>query len=462
MYRHLIFLTLLLITQGARAELPSISSANSSALQMDQEYRLGQAWVRMVRGRANLYDDPVVESYLQGLLSRLAPVSELEDQRLTLVLIDSAEVNAFAAPGGIIGINAGLLLAAQREDELASVIAHELAHLSQRHYAQQQAASERSKPLVLAGILGGILLSSISTDAGIAVMQGTVGATASNQLAFSRANETDADQAGMRTLVNAGFSATAMPRMFTRLQEVHRFSGNAVPEFLRTHPVTQNRIADTSNRALSMPQPSVYSDSAEFLIARARAMAHLADKGRTLEGSNQPLNAYILAVKAEQAERAESLWQQLNPALRQSPWLQLTRIEQLESKHSEEAQSLKAELLDLYPDDYAVQRAQVDWALQEGRVGDAVWVLRDLAREHPDNPELWYQLAETSGLQSDRIGIHRARVEYFLIRGDYDLALRQLDFARRDARREPDQLEWVSQREQEVLALRDEVDRLFN
>ena len=153
MYRHLIFLTLLLITLGARAELPSISSANSSALQMDQEYRLGQAWVRMVRGRANLYDDPVVESYLQGLLSRLAPVSELEDQRLTLELIDSAEVNAFAAPGGIIGINAGLMLAAQREDELASVIAHELAHLSQRHYAQQQAASERSKPLVLAGIL---------------------------------------------------------------------------------------------------------------------------------------------------------------------------------------------------------------------------------------------------------------------------------------------------------------------
>lgn len=462
MYRYLIFLTLLLITLGARAELPSISSANSSALQMDQEYRLGQAWVRMVRGRANLYDDPVVESYLQGLLSRLAPVSELEDQRLTLVLIDSAEVNAFAAPGGIIGINAGLMLAAQREDELASVIAHELAHLSQRHYAQQQAASERSKPLVLAGILGGILLSSISTDAGIAVMQGTVGATASTQLAFSRANETDADQAGMRTLVNAGFSATAMPRMFTRLQEVHRFSGNAVPEFLRTHPVTQNRIADTSNRALSMPQPSVYSDSTEFLIARARVMAHLADKGRTLEGSNQPLNAYILAVKAEQAERAESLWQQLNPALRQSPWLQLTRIEQLEAKQSEGAQSLKAELLDLYPDDYAVQRAQVDWALQEGRVADAVWVLRDLTREHPDNPELWYQLAEASGLEADRVGVHRARVEYFLVRGDYDLALRQLDFARRDARRQPDQLEWVSQRELEVLAQRDEVDRLFN
>lgn len=461
MYRYLIFLTLLLISLIARAELPSLTSANTSALQMDQEYRLGQAWVRLVRGRANLLDDPVVESYLRGLISRLAPVSELQDPRLTLVVIDSPEVNAFAAPGGILGIHAGLLLAAEREDELASVIAHELAHLSQRHYAQQQAASERSKPLVLAGILGGILLSSVSTDAGIAMMQGTVGASASTQLAFSRANETDADQAGMKTLVNAGFSASAMPRMFTRLQDVHRFAGSEAPEFLRTHPVTQNRIADSSNRALSMPQPSVYSDSTEFLISRARVFAHLADQSRLLEGSNQPLNAYLLAVKAQQSERAEEIWRTLNSALQQSPWLQLSRIEQLAMTRPEAAQNLKEELLDLYPDDYAVQRAQVDWLTNSGRAADAIWTLTDLVRGFPDNPQLWYQLAELYGATADRSGIHRARIEYFLLRGDYDLALRQLDFARRDARNQPDQLEWITQREQEVLALRDEVDALF-
>lgn len=461
MHRYLIFLTLFWFTLPLRAELPSITSANTSALQMDEEYRLGQAWVRMVRGQAKLFDDPVVESYLQGLISRLAPVSELQDQRLTLVVIDSPEVNAFAAPGGIIGINAGLFLAAEREDELASVIAHELAHLSQRHYAQQQAASERSKPLVLAGILGGILLSSVSTDAGIAMMHGTVGASASSQLAFSRANETDADQAGMKTLVNAGFSATAMARMFTRLQEVHRFSGSEAPEFLRTHPVTQDRIANSSNRALSMPQPSVYSDSTEFLIARARILSHLSDHSRTLEGSNEPLNAYLMAVKAEQDDRADSIWNTLNSALQQNPWLQLTRVQQLERSTPAAAQALKDELKELYPDDYAIQRAQVDWLLKQGQTADAIWILKTLVRDHADNPELWYQLAEASGVQADRIWIHRARVEYFILRGDYDLALRQLDFARKDARREPDQLEWITQREQEITALRDEVDALF-
>jgi predicted Zn-dependent protease len=293
------------------------------------------------------------------------------------------------------------------------------------------------------------------------MMQGTVGASASTQLAFSRANETDADQAGMKTLVNAGFSASAMPRMFTRLQDVHRFAGSEAPEFLRTHPVTQNRIADSSNRALSMPQPSVYSDSTEFLISRARVFAHLADQSRLLEGSNQPLNAYLLAVKAQQSERAEEIWQTLNSALQQSPWLQLSRVEQLALNQQEAAERLKEELLELYPDDYAIQRARVDWLTNSGRAADAIWTLRGLVRDFPDNPQLWYQLAELYGATADRNGIHRARIEYFLLRGDYDLALRQLDFARRDARSQPDQLEWITQREQEVLALRDEVDALF-
>jgi len=462
MHRYLIYLTFLLTTLGVKAELPNLTSANSSALQIDQEYRIGQAWVSMVRGRTKLLDDPVVESYLKGLIGRLAPVSELQDQRLTLVLIDNPEVNAFAAPGGILGINAGLLLATEHEDELASVVAHELAHLSQRHYAQQQAASERSKPLVLAGILGGILLSSVSTDAGMAVMQGTMGATASAQLAFSRANESDADQVGMKTLVNAGFSPTAMPRMFTRLQEANRFSGDSVPEFLRTHPVTQSRIADSSNRAMNLPTPSNYSDSPEFLIARARIHAHFADQSRLQEGSSKPLNDYMLAVKSDQHERAEQIWDGLSPTLQQSPWLQLTRVIQLQSHAPLESQKLQEELTDLYLGDYPIQRAQIDWYLSAGRTREAVEILKNLVREVPNNPHLWYLLAETSGTLGDNFGVHRARVEYFLLRADYDLALRQLEFARRDARRYPQELEWINQRETEVVRLSDEVDQLFN
>lgn len=461
---NLFLLASLVFSSMLRAELPSIASASTSALQFDQEHRIGQAWVRMLRARTNLLDDPVVESYIRALLWRLAPVSGLQDQRLTLILIDSPEINAFAAPGGIIGINAGLIAAARREDELASVIAHEFAHLSQRHFAQQQAASDKNTPLVLAGVIGSILLAGVSSEAGIALYQGTLGASISSQLAFSRANETDADQTGMKTLVEAGFSPSAMPRMFSLLQDANRFAGNQVPEFLRTHPVTQNRIADASNRAQALTEPPAYSDSIEFEIARARVLAHLNTQSRQThaERANQPVLDYLLAIKAGQAEQAQTKWSRLNPSLQAAPWLQLSRIEQFElTAQSSQAIALMEELIDLYPDDYAVQRAQVDRLIAANRQADAVWLLRDIIRTHPDNPQIWYLLAEASGLINDIYTLHQARVEYFLLRGDYDLALRQLEFARRDARRAPEQLDWVSQRESEVLLQRTEVDELL-
>ena len=464
MYRYTLLLILVLMSPALRAELPNIGSANASALQLDQEYRIGQAWVRMLRAEAPLLDDPIVESYIEALVARLAPVSELQDKRLTLVLIDSPEINAFAAPGGIIGIHSGLIAAAKREDELASVIAHELAHLSQRHFAQQQAKAEQNTPLVLAGIIGGILLGGINADAGMAVYTGTIGASADSRLAFSRSNEIDADQTGMRTLVEAGFSASAMARMFTRLQEANRFAGPELPEFLRTHPVTQNRISDAANRAQTMPEPAAYTDSTEFLVARARILASLDSQTSqsSAERANQPILDYLLAVKASQHKQADQLWENLNPSFRSSPLLQLSRLEQFQQNgDNRAAEELLLELTDLYPGDYAIQRAQVDAYMRSGRHGDAAWLLRDLVRDHPSNPQLWYLLAEVSGLNGDITGVHRARIEYFAQRGEYDLALRQLEFARRDAQRQPDLLEWIGQRETEIRAQRDELDQLF-
>lgn len=462
--KPILTLLFLIFSSSTSAELPSIGSASTSALQLEQEHKIGQAWVRMIRAKTNMLDDPVVESYLQGLLWRLAPYSGLQDQRLTLLVIDSPEINAFAAPGGIIGINAGLIAAARREDELASVIAHEFAHLSQRHYAQQQAASDKNAPLVMAGIIGGILLAGINPDAGVALYQGTVGASISSQLAFSRSNETDADQTGMKTLVAAGFSASAMPRMFDLLQNANRFAGNQAPEFLRTHPVTQNRIADANNRAQSLQEPPAYKDSLEFEIARARVLAHLDTHNSisSAEQADQPVVDYLLAVKVADLERAQNRWNQLSPSMQTAPWLQLSRVKQFElAKQDANANALMAELIDLYPDDYAVQRAHITKLTSENRHADAIDLLREVVRAQPENPQNWYLLAEASGLVNDIYGLHQARVEYFLLRGDYDLALRQLEFARRDVRRAPERLEWVAQREAEVLAQRTEVDQLL-
>lgn len=181
------------------------------------------AWAatgRILRAQAPLLDDPISYQYLEDLLWRLLPKSQVQDRRLELFLLDNPTFNAFAVPGGIIGIHSGLLLAAETEGELASVIAHELAHLSQRHYAQRLEEERRNRPLMLAGLLASILVAAADTQGGMAVLSSTMGANAQGQLAFSRRNEQEADRVGMQTLVEAGIDPHTMPQMFSRLQQL--------------------------------------------------------------------------------------------------------------------------------------------------------------------------------------------------------------------------------------------------
>ena len=163
-----------------------MNDASSATVSLDAEYRLGRNWARILRAQAPLLDDPISYQYLEDLLWRLLPKSQVQDRRLELFLLDNPTFNAFAVPGGIIGIHSGLLLAAETEGELASVIAHELAHLSQRHYAQRLEEERRNRPLMLAGLLASILVAAADTQGGMAVLSSTMGANAQGQLAFSR------------------------------------------------------------------------------------------------------------------------------------------------------------------------------------------------------------------------------------------------------------------------------------
>ena len=459
-------------SQALDLQLPEIGSANSSDIQFEQEYELGQAWVRLMRAQADLLDEPIIESYLRDQVWSLVPYSELQDKRLELLVIDNSEINAFAAPGGIVGINGGLLLAAQHEAQLMSVIAHEFAHLSQRHFAQQQSAAEKRQPLVLAGIVGSILLSGISADAGAAMLHGTVGATQSLALAYSRQHETDADQTGMRTLANAGYDPQAMPQMFALLANANRFSSDNLPEFLRTHPVTQARIADSTNRALAYPIANYkQEDSDRFLIARAlTAIYYQSEEQLILEqdksevsNSYQGLIRFFKAVQTGDSEAANQLWQQLASRWNSHPWVKIVRIEQLSNeKRWDDAGLISEELLALYPGDYAVRRAAAKLASDSGDLSRATQIYRDLIRDDPNNTQLWYNLAELYGLQQNLVQLHRARIEFFALRGEYDLALRQIEFARRDARRNEGQLGYLQQREGEIKELQKQMDRLLN
>jgi predicted Zn-dependent protease len=426
---------------ASESALPSIGGGGYSVTPQD-EHELGQVWVRMLRGSARLYDDPIVVSYLEDLLWDVTEHSQLTDRRLELVVLDNTTLNAFAVPGGIVGIHTGLVEAAETEDELASVIAHELAHLSQRHYAAQIDEQRRNRPFMLAALLGSILVAAADAQGGTAAITSTVAAAQQASLAFSRQNEREADYIGMQTLSASGFDPRAMASMFSRLQTSARY-GQKPPEFLLTHPVTENRIADSLNRAASLPTPARRTQAGDYALIRARIAAHyssnpekllsqLQAQRQTSDDDRLRYATAIAAIKAKKFDDADVAVSAMTAAFRQKLIVRLITAElalgrdQLTSAHK-----ALSDLLKLFPDNYSANALYVELLLKQGQTSHAVAVLRKLVEQRPTDSNLWYNLAETQGLAGNTLAVHLARIEYFMLTANIDLALRQIKFAQR-------------------------------
>ncbi|MEL0333889.1 MAG: M48 family metalloprotease, partial [Halieaceae bacterium] len=257
------------VTEGLK--IPNLGESSTSLFSADYEYQLGRMWLRSFRGQAPIKNDPLLYSYLEGLVFELVQHSELQDRRIELVIVDNPTINAFAVPGGVIGVHSGLFQYAMTEDEFATVMAHEIAHLSQRHFSRRMEMAQEQGPMQIAGLLAGILLAAtVGTDAGMAAMTTAQGLTQDAQLRYSRANEAEADRVGLRTLYNAGMDPYAAPQMFERMYAATRYSQtDRVPEFLRTHPLSEKRIADTRTRAMQYPR-RIRSVSLDYQLMRAR------------------------------------------------------------------------------------------------------------------------------------------------------------------------------------------------
>ena len=197
-------------TSSEELKLPNLGESSTSLFSPEQEYKLGRAWLRMFRSQAPTIDDPLLQDYLEDLIYRLVTHSELQDRRIEVVIVDNPVINAFAVPGGVIGIHTGLLMYAQSEDELATVLAHEIAHLSQRHFSRGVEQQKSMVPLTLAGLLvSAVLIATTGGNAGMAALTATQAAALDARLRFSRANEQEADRIGMQTMVDAGMDPQA-------------------------------------------------------------------------------------------------------------------------------------------------------------------------------------------------------------------------------------------------------------
>lgn len=439
----LLTLACLLASPLPASDLPALGDASSSIVSPEQEYLLGRAWLSLLRGQVRQLSDPLLKDYVESSVYRLTETSQLQDRRLEFVLLESPHLNAFAAPGGIIGVNGGLFIHAQTEAEYASVMAHELAHLSQRHFARGLEAQQRMQVPMMAAMLAGVVAAAAGAgDAGIAAIVSTQAAAIQAQRRFSRQNEQEADRIGILNLEKAGYDPRAMPQMFARLMRQYRYDQKP-PEFLLTHPVTESRIADTTNRAEQLADGGI-EDSLRYQLIRARTQLRFettpglgAKRFRAQLNENADLDAarYGLAlaqIKGGQLDEARSA---LAPLLNKAPDELIYNLAQIElevtANRLPQAEQYLQRMLRQYPGSYPLRQARIDLLIKQGQTTQAAKELDQLAAQRSADPDIWYQVAEIRGLTGNIVGVHEARAEYFALVGDYDQAIEQLDFAKR-------------------------------
>lgn len=456
--------------------LPEIGDSAGALISPQEEYRIGQAFFWRIQQSTDLIEDPEVNSYLQSLGYRLVANSSSPHLPFTFFMVPASSVNAFAAPGGFIGTHSGLLLTSQSEDELASVLAHEIAHVTQRHLLRGFEKQKRLSLPMTAALIAAALLGAADPSIGSAAVMAVQAGGVQMQLDFTRAHEKEADNLGMVNLVKSGFDAHAMPSFFERLQQSSRFyTGNTIPEFLRTHPVTTNRIAEARGRAESYPLQRQLSDALQFYLMREKLRVMTTTNlyelvqqyTQALQTGNSRNNiasryGYSLALSAtgeytKARKEIELLLNQDNDRL--SFQLALAEIE-IAVGRLPAALAIYDDNQRLYPDDQALSLLQVEALLQAHLPKKAITILnRQLDLGHQSRA-LFQLLARAEGDLGNKSQSHSWLAEYYYFAGRLAQASDQLRLAAEFANRDEYLLAKITARLREVeltLALMEEI-----
>ena len=252
--------------------LPDLGDVSQSEMTALQERRLGESIMLEVRSDPSYSEDTEITDYLNSIGNKLVGASSDSRQEFNFFLMMDSQVNAFALPGGFVGINSGLMLTAQSESELAGVMSHEIGHVVQRHFARMLSAQKDTQLMALAGLAIAILASRSSSQVSQAAMIGSQAGSIQSSLNFTRANEQEADRVGFQILEKAGFDPAAMALFFERMLNATRFYQTTAPAYLRSHPLTTTRISDMQNRMQNLQYKQV-PDSLEFQLMRAKLRA---------------------------------------------------------------------------------------------------------------------------------------------------------------------------------------------
>lgn len=435
-----VFALFLLVLPARAAELPDLGESARATVSLAAEGRLGREIMRRVRGDRGFLDDPEVSEYLNALGARLAAASHAPDRDFSFFAVRDPMINAFALPGGYIGVHTGLISAAQDESELAGVLAHEIGHVTQNHLARMVDSQRGSALATLAAMAIAILAArSDNAQIGHAALTTAQALSLQSQLDFTREHEREADRVGLQTVIDAGFPAAGMVSFFDRLLAQGRLYENRAPSYLRTHPLSHERMADLQGR-LTGSAVRQRLDSQEFTLVRAKIQAAEGEArdamGRfsALVASRDDLGSwYGLAASAlrggarEQAARAltqlDQRWS--------SPMLDTLAAEILLAEGRLDAALLRVQsALGRYPTYRPLVYAYARVLQRAGRSREAKSYVQEQLRVWSDDPRLYGLLAEADLSLGLRAEGHLAQAEAYLREDRPTPALEQLQLAR--------------------------------
>lgn len=427
-------------------DLPEMGSSADAVMSPAERRELGQEFMKWVRKALKVSEDPVLTDYIQTLGDQLAAAGRAGAGDYDFFIVEDPGINAFAGPAGHIGVNAGLIMAAETEAELAAVVAHELAHVSQKHLLRSfEAQKQMSIPTVALMLAAAVLGAAVDPSAGIAAMASVQGVAAQQQVNFTRANEEEADRIGIDTLARAGYDPYAMAGFFQKLTRATRLYDSGAPELLRTHPVTTDRIADGLARAERYGHRQ-RPDSLRFQLARAnlrqrkhsraaQAVEHFED---TLAGNryrSEIAERYGYALALGRAGRRDEAAEQVRLLLQQHPsqveFLVLhAEILRRSGRADAAVQELKGPV-GLAPGNWPLRQVYAEALLDAGKPGAALSTLEDFVTLRPGIPQIYRLMADAAGKSGQRAQTLRWRAEALYYNGDLEPAVRQLELALR-------------------------------
>lgn len=465
------FLALALVPglPGRAQNLPDLGERAQADLSPQQERRAGEQIMRQIRRDPNYVDDPEVGAYVQSVGQRLAAASADARQEFTFFVVRDKTINAFALPGGFIGVHSALIVNAQSEAEFAGVVAHEIAHVLQRHLARQVQAYNQLSPLALVGLGLAILAARASPELAQGALIASQAAPVAAMLNFSREFEREADRVGFQILQDGGYEPAGMASFFARLQQNTRLYDNNAPAYLRTHPLTVERIADMQNRAQAVPYRQ-RADSIEFQLVRAKlragdgappeAVAHFRTLLAEKRYSTETATRFGYAQALLRARDHAAAWREVEPLRAGAvphPMIETlaTRV-RLAAGDAPGAERIIAAAAQNYPNNAGVlyHHAEVLEAL--GNHARAIEVLREVLKQRPQDARAYNLIARSYSALGRRTDQHRALAEGYVLQGGLAAAVDQLELAQKAGDGDFYTLSAIDARLRELRRLREE------